>query len=106
MPELPEVETVARGVNERIRGERIESVWFSAKPEPFKTPPAEMAEALAGKRILQVRRVGKTIVFDLSSTSGSEPSLQWLVHLGMTGRLLVSEASVAMPPHTHGVLSL
>jgi formamidopyrimidine-DNA glycosylase len=101
MPELPEVETVARGVDERIRGERIESAWFSAKPEPFKTPPAEMAEALAGQRIVKVRRVGKTIVFDLAShsaarQSGDEISLQWLVHLGMTGRLLVSEASVTM----------
>ena len=111
MPELPEVETVARGVDERIRGERIESAWFSEKPEPFKTPPAEMAEALAGQLILQVRRVGKTIVFDLAPSSaqdqsGAEISLQWLVHLGMTGRLLVSEASVAMPLHTHGVLHL
>ena len=115
MPELPEVETVARGVDERIRGERIDSAWFSNKPEPFKTPPAEMAEALAGKRIVQVRRVGKTIVFDLASPSGSNnltsPSgpgivLQWLVHLGMTGRLLVSEAAVEMPLHTHGVLHL
>jgi formamidopyrimidine-DNA glycosylase len=105
MPELPEVETVARGVDERIRGERIESAWFSDKPEPFKTPPAEMAEALAGRRIGQVRRVGKTIVFDLA-LDGDSPGLQWLVHLGMTGRLLVSEASVPMPLHTHGVLHL
>jgi formamidopyrimidine-DNA glycosylase len=106
MPELPEVETVARGVDERIRGERIESAWFSNKPEPFKTPPAEMAEALAGQHIALVQRVGKTIVFDLTSKDASEISLQWLVHLGMTGRLLVSDASVPMPPHTHGVLHL
>ena len=59
MPELPEVETVANGVNERIRGERIQSVWLSRYKEPFKTPPAEMAEALTGKRVERVHRVGK-----------------------------------------------
>ncbi len=65
MPELPEVETVARGVDERVRGERIEGTWFGSKPEPFKTPPAAMAQALQDKRIERVYRVGKHIVFDL-----------------------------------------
>lgn len=106
MPELPEVETVARGVDERIRGEVIRSAWFSEKPEPFKTPPAEMAAALAGRRIERVRRVGKHIVFDLAPLSRQTADVQWLVHLGMTGRLLVSEAGVPVPAHTHGVLHL
>ncbi len=119
MPELPEVETVARGVHERVHGERIASAWFSEKPEPFKTPPAEMAEALAGCSIERVRRVGKHIVFDLqpdhlpqseegprSDSLESLESIQWIVHLGMTGRLLVSEATVPVPPHTHGILHL
>ena len=106
MPELPEVETVARGVDERIRGEFIVSVWFSSKPEPFKTPPVEMAAALTGSQILKVHRVGKTIVFDLAPRTGQTAAVQWLVHLGMTGRLLVSEADIPQPPHTHGILSL
>jgi formamidopyrimidine-DNA glycosylase len=106
MPELPEVETVARGVDERIRGERIQSTWFSEKPEPFKTSPAEMATALTGRRIASVHRVGKTIVFDLAPSQDSATPLQWLVHLGMTGRLLVSDADVPMPSHTHGILRL
>jgi formamidopyrimidine-DNA glycosylase len=105
MPELPEVETVARGVDERVRGEQILSVWFSEKREPFKTPPAEMAAALTGRRIEKVHRVGKHIVFDLAPSSAHE-AIQWLVHLGMTGRLLVAEADVPVPPHTHGVLQL
>ncbi|QNI31208.1 DNA-formamidopyrimidine glycosylase [Alloacidobacterium dinghuense] len=105
MPELPEVETVANGVNQRVRGEVIESVWLGSKPEPFKTDPVEMAEALAGRRIERVYRVGKHIVFDLSGeNSKAEP--QWIVHLGMTGRLLVSTAEVAVPAHTHAVLRL
>ena len=104
MPELPEVETVANGVNERIRGERIQSVWLSRYKEPFKTPPAEMAEALTGKRVERVHRVGKHIVFDLGS--GETHQAQWIVHLGMTGRLLVSAAAVPVPAHTHAILSL
>ena len=105
MPELPEVETVANGVNGRVRGERIASVWLSRYKEPFKTSRAEMADALSGQRIERVYREGKHIVFDLSGPNGSR-DLQWVVHLGMTGRLLVSSAEVPLPAHTHAVLSL
>ncbi len=105
MPELPEVETVANGVDARIRHDVVEEAWFSSKTEPMKTPPAEMAEALAGRRVERVRRVGKHIVFDFSPQDGRAP-VQWIVHLGMTGRLLVAEPEVPRPPHTHGVLIL
>ncbi len=101
MPELPEVETIARGVDERIRGDRIENTWFSEKPEPFKSTPQIMAAELPGRRIERVYRVGKHIVFDLEKTP-----LQWIVHLGMTGRLLVAESTTPIPPHTHGILQL
>ena len=119
MPELPEVETVANGVNQRVRGEVIESVWLSSKPEPFKTSPEEMAEALTGRRIERVYRVGKHIVFDLASHGGDlatrsgnlaggkgKSGTQWIVHLGMTGRLLVSDAAVPIPAHTHAIWRL
>jgi formamidopyrimidine-DNA glycosylase len=102
MPELPEVETVANGVNQRVRGEAIESVWLGSKPEPFKTDPAEMERALAGRRIELVYRVGKHIVFDLDGKTRP----QWIVHLGMTGRLLVSAADVPVAAHTHAILKL
>jgi formamidopyrimidine-DNA glycosylase len=104
MPELPEVETIARGVDERLRGDRIETTWFSGKPEPFKSSPQLMAKELPGRRIERVHRVGKHIVFDLEK--GSAPGLQWIVHLGMTGRLLVADAETPVPPHTHGILHL
>lgn len=103
MPELPEVETVANGVHQRVQGDVIESVWLGSKPEPFKTAVAEMAEALTGRRIDRVFRVGKHIVFDLD---GGERRPQWIVHLGMTGRLLVSAASVEVPAHTHAIVKL
>ncbi len=69
MPELPEVETIARGVDERLRGDRIETTWFSEKPEPFKSSPQLMAKELPGRRIERVYRVGKHIVFDLAEAS-------------------------------------
>jgi formamidopyrimidine-DNA glycosylase len=104
MPELPEVETIARGVDERLRGDRIETTWFSGKPEPFKSSPQLMAKELPGRRIERVHRVGKHIVFDLED--GRAPGLQWIVHLGMTGRLLVADAETPVPSHTHGILHL
>lgn len=107
MPELPEVETVANGVNERVRGQRILRVWTSGKPQTFKSPETEIATALTGATIERVRRVGKTIVMDLSRGVRDDGArAQFLVHLGMTGRLLVSQPEVPLPPHTHAVLSL
>jgi formamidopyrimidine-DNA glycosylase len=103
MPELPEVETVANGVHERVHGQRIESVWTSGKPQTFKSPEVEIAEVLTGARIERVRRVGKTIVMTVTRDA---TDAEFLIHLGMTGRLLVSAPAVPLPPHTHAVLSL
>ena len=105
MPELPEVETVANGVHARVAGERIVSTWFSAKTEPFKTEPAVLAEALTDRVIGRVRRVGKHIVADLLGADGALEA-EWIVHLGMTGRLLVSDADVPVPLHTHAQVGL
>ena len=104
MPELPEVETVANGVHERTHGQTILSVWTSGKPQTFKTPEAELAETLTGACINHVYRVGKTIVCDLTGSGGMQA--QFLIHLGMTGRLLVSSPETPLPPHTHAVLAL
>ena len=104
MPELPEVETVANGVDARVRGQRIVSVWTSGKPQTFKSREEEIAEVLTGARIERVRRVGKTVVMDVAR--GKKHAAQFLVHLGMTGRLLVSQRDVPLPPHTHAVLAL
>jgi formamidopyrimidine-DNA glycosylase len=108
MPELPEVETVANGVHARIHGQTIRSVWTSNKPQTFKSPPDEIIEALTGSRIERVHRVGKTIVVDLSrkDLSRKKKPSQFLVHLGMTGRLLVSTPDTPIPPHTHAILTL
>jgi formamidopyrimidine-DNA glycosylase len=103
MPELPEVETVANGVHERVHGQTIRSVWTSNKPQTFKSTPDEIIQALTGSRIDRVHRVGKTIVVDLTR---NKKAAQFLVHLGMTGRLLVSTPDTPIPTHTHAILTL
>ncbi len=65
MPELPEVETIARGLAKRVTGDAIESVWFGQKKEPLKSPASAIAATLEHSRIAAVRRMGKHIVFDL-----------------------------------------
>ena len=108
MPELPEVETIARGLAKRIAGDAIESVWLGAKPEPLKSSASEIAAALEGRRILDVRRVGKHIVFDLegNQNGAAKSRAQWIVHLGMTGSLLICPAESELQKHTHAVLQL
>jgi formamidopyrimidine-DNA glycosylase len=131
VPELPEVETIARGVDARVRGDRIVEAWFGSHREPFKTPAAQQARALEGRRFLAVHRTGKHIVCELGpreSEAGVElsapakhseaklrevrqpdaqqPDAQWIVHLGMTGRLLVSASGALPEPHTHARLTL
>jgi formamidopyrimidine-DNA glycosylase len=111
MPELPEVETIARGVNERLRGDRIVDLWFSRYPQPFKVPAARQAKGLQGCAILAVHRAGKHIVCELGPAAGrpldereDRAAAQWIVHLGMTGRLLVTAPEAPLAPHTHARL--
>ncbi len=110
MPELPEVETIARGLHKRVAGEIIESIWLGEKPEPLKSPANEIAEVLEGSRIVQVRRVGKHIVFDLARSGKRKRDAiqhgQWIVHLGMTGRMQVTTPEEAVHKHTHAVVKL
>jgi len=108
MPELPEVETIASGLDRRVAGDVIESVWLGSKPEPLKSPAAEIASALQSKRIMSVRRVGKHIVFDLAASGNSSNGqrAQWIVHLGMTGSMLVCSPDSERQKHTHAVIGL
>lgn len=115
MPELPEVETIARGVDARVRGDRIVEAWFSSYPQPFRTPPRRQAKGLEGKVILAVHRTGKHIVCELGGTDrrgkvaggdAATPDAQWIVHLGMTGRLLVTTPDAPPAAHTHARLRL
>jgi formamidopyrimidine-DNA glycosylase len=118
MPELPEVETIARGVDARVRGDRVVEVWFSSYREPFKTPQREQAKGLEGRSFLSVHRRGKHIVCELSRVArggsrrrtvgaGSDGAdAEWIVHLGMTGRLVVTAPEAPFAAHTHARLRL
>src|SRR5262249_33182518 len=105
MPELPEVETIARGLDKRVSGDRIESVWIGKKPEPLKSPAALIARTLEHTKIEHVRRVGKHIVFDLTARK-ENGKRQWIVHLGMTGRMQVATPETELASHTHLVATL
>ena len=105
MPELPEVETIARGLDKRISGDRIESVWIGSKPEPLKSPAATIARTLERTRIEHVRRVGKHIVFDLAAPR-EKAGRQWIVHLGMTGRMQLALPETELANHTHLIARL
>ncbi|MGA8538938.1 MAG: bifunctional DNA-formamidopyrimidine glycosylase/DNA-(apurinic or apyrimidinic site) lyase [Terriglobales bacterium] len=126
MPELPEVETIARGLDKRIVGDAFESVWIGSRRQPLKSPATLIASTLEGKRIVRVHRAGKHIVFDLEGTASANKgrsgvrrktrraaslqkevaTAQWIVHLGMTGRLVVSEPAAEIIKHTHLIAKL
>jgi formamidopyrimidine-DNA glycosylase len=127
VPELPEVETIARGLDKHVSGDTVESVWIGSKKQPLKSPAAVIAATLEGKRIMRVHRAGKHIVFDLEGESrasqpttktggraarsqtrqaASLPTAQWIVHLGMTGRMVVSEPAAETAKHTHLIAKL
>jgi formamidopyrimidine-DNA glycosylase len=167
VPELPEVETIVRGLARRVVGETISSVWIGSRPQPLKSPASAIVKILEGARIASVHRAGKHIVLELerpahsaaaatkqdaaekreaaikqqaaaerrrnsvhgaSRASGtartrapegrkksSGPELNpaghwvvdlWVVHLGMTGRLVVCEPGVEVAKHTHLIATL
>jgi len=112
VPELPEVETIARGLDQRVAGDTVESVWIGSRKQPLKSPAGVIASTLEGTRIVRVHRAGKHIVFDLEQAHPKKrkrsdgQSAQWIVHLGMTGRLVVSEPAADVAKHTHLIAKL
>jgi formamidopyrimidine-DNA glycosylase len=120
MPELPEVETVVRGLARTVVGDTIESVWLGPKPEPLKSSAADIERALRHARIAAVRRMGKHIVIELDKTRAraqarrakekaspaKDHAAQFIVHLGMTGQLLVAKPADEVVKHTHLIVHL
>lgn len=86
MPELPEVETVRRVLEERYRGRTIAAVAVG-KPTFYREPPIEAIRALTGGTISGFRRRGKYLIVELAG----RPSV--VFHLGMSGRLTVGGVS-------------
>ncbi|MFN3937405.1 MAG: bifunctional DNA-formamidopyrimidine glycosylase/DNA-(apurinic or apyrimidinic site) lyase, partial [Gemmobacter sp.] len=92
MPELPEVETVRRGLLPVMEGRRIELAEVR-RPDLRWPLPERMADRLTGARVNRLRRRSKYILADLSTGE------TLLVHLGMSGRILVAPPAgpAAMP---------
>jgi formamidopyrimidine-DNA glycosylase len=94
MPELPEVETVKEGIAPAMAGKVIEKAEVN-RPDlrwPF---PDNMAARLTGKRVSGLRRRSKYILVDLDSGE------TLLIHLGMSGRMLVSGVTIGEFHHPH-----
>lgn len=104
MPELPEVETIVRGLAPVLRGRRVESVSWSGKPLHLrrKVDVAGLRRVAVGRTIVEVRRIGKFIVIELDRDKDEGV----IVHLGMTGRLRVVPATEERVAHTHVVFGL
>jgi len=94
MPELPEVETVRRGLLPVMEGAVIARADVN-RPDLRWPLPARMAERLTGKRVTALRRRSKYILADLDSGE------TLLVHLGMSGRMLISGAQIGTFYHDH-----
>jgi formamidopyrimidine-DNA glycosylase len=112
MPELPEVETVARGLRQVILGRRILSVTLGKTD--FIDDPGALEQHLPGRRIEAVERYGKFMLLRLSAlsgenrvaTNGDAAPASLLVHLGMTGQIAPSPAGQPLEKHTHVCLLL
>ena len=112
MPELPEVETVARGLRQAILGRRILSVTLGKTD--FIDDPAALEQHLPGRQIEAVERYGKFMLLRLSAVSGENrvaangdaAPASLLVHLGMTGQIAPSPAGQPLEKHTHVCLLL
>jgi len=104
MPELPEVETVVRGLRPTLTGKRIMRVRLG-KTDFIEDPPALVAH-LPSRRVASVRRHGKFLLFDLESPDASPRKSLLLIHLGMTGQLVVCQPEAPVAAHTHAFFTL
>jgi len=100
MPELPEVELVARALDNLVRSRRIVAAKLLRAGLAPDTPPAVFARRLRGHRIERVTRRGKHLLFEF------ERELVLIAHLRMTGRFSLLPLEAALPKHAHAVFYL
>ncbi len=99
MPELPEVETVRRGLALKMTGRRIVRAELR-RPDLRRPFPPELAERLSGAEIGALDRRGKYILIEVAGDG------LLILHLGMSGRITTGCAGAAAAPHDHVVLTL
>jgi formamidopyrimidine-DNA glycosylase len=99
VPELPEVETVRRGLLREILGREIRAVVVTG-PRTVRRHPPEMLGTLVGEEVAAVDRYGKYLV--IRSKGGTD----LVVHLRMSGQLRLHEPGEPVAPHTHAIFDL
>ena len=98
MPELPEVETVRRGLAKALEGRRLARVEVR-RPDLRYPLPAGLADRLTGRRVASVDRRGKYILAYL------DDGMAVVAHLGMSGRFVISRARAGVDRHDHVILT-
>lgn len=100
MPELPEVETIKNVIEPQIQGHSIENILVN-RPEVIAHPTAEeFCKAVVGQSISSMARRGKFLIIHLQNES------KIILHLRMTGGLLVTPSDYPLEKHTHIILQL
>jgi formamidopyrimidine-DNA glycosylase len=98
VPELPEVETVRRGLRRHVVGRRIGTVEVGRERTVRRTSRAELVAGLQGARIVRADRRGKYLLLPLDTGD------TLMIHLRMSGQVLLAAPGSARPPHTHVVV--
>jgi len=108
VPELPEVETVRRGLEACLLERRIDRVDVRETRLRYPVDTTALERRVVGKAIRAFSRRAKYLLVHLVSTDGdsSQDEEILVIHLGMSGSLLVLEPEVELAPHTHVVFEL
>jgi formamidopyrimidine-DNA glycosylase len=106
MPELPEVEVLARHLGPALHGRTVSEAQVRRAKSVRPDSPSSFAARLVGARFVGVARRGKYLRFGLEKERGGGGSFEMLGHLGMTGRMYVQAAGVAPAPHAAVILGL
>jgi formamidopyrimidine-DNA glycosylase len=100
LPELPEVETIVRGLNRELAGRLcLSAEILTPSIVPGRGKASQLARELTGRRLTGVRRHGKAIFAAFEKPDA--PAVTLRVHLGMTGQLLFERPDEKPAPHTH-----
>lgn len=100
MPELPEVETVRRGLERDVVGQRVDEVSVGRERVVRRTSAEALIDGLSGVTFTSAGRRGKYLILALDSGESL------MVHLRMSGQLLLAQRDATPPPHTHVRLRL
>src|SRR5581483_6249626 len=99
MPELPEVETIRRGLDREVVGKRVKTVQVTGTRTVRRQPKKQFVKRLEGAKITGADRRGKYLVLRLDTGDVA------VIHLGMSGQLLRAQAREPAPKHTHVVIT-